>query len=149
MIKMSTYALTALFFVVASISSSVQAQNPSPELAVRAFIDICIKSAPNFVSAQEASKAYGFKKFVGKDGLFFGVNQAENLVVQIKDEQSCSVDIPPVPAQNMSQLFTNELGKVLDQAPSSSSPFRAKVGTQVFMFDYVSHGSHRLIMVKG
>ena len=141
------YALLALLISVAGIPARAQA--PSPQLAAKAFVEICMKTAPTFVDAPEAAKRYDIAKFtISAVGNKLGVSKDDSLIVQIREGKECIVDMPPIPTDAFPLLFTSEVSKFIRQALPPVVPFRVKVGEVEFLFNYESRGFHRLLMMK-
>jgi len=157
--KKSYLGMTLLFLAAAlagcttapptstSISKAPGAASTKIDVGLAAFRDICLATAPSFVSGYAAAKKYG----VEGSTEFGGITGDGSLSVQIKPGKECAVTTETRPGPIVHAQFLQTVANVA-ATPSGikggQTPFNANVGGNNFIFQHDRNGGEAYVMIK-
>lgn len=86
--KFSAAAVLAACLTIPHVALAEPKSSKGNDIAIAAFKDICLASAPTFATAAAKAKRYGVK---GADQQFGGMTEDQSMSVQIKPKRECAV----------------------------------------------------------
>lgn len=116
--------------------------------AIKAFTDICLKTAPSFSGAAKEASAYGVTEITDAGFMKMGFNQDQSLGVQIKENKECAITTPNQRDQSLTKKFTQAVGQHTGAPAAKSAPFKGKIGNEVFIFQHDRQGGEAFVMLN-
>lgn len=136
------------FFVAIGVAISANASADGVTPAIKAFSDICLKTAPSFANAQKASAAFGVTSFDDLEGMKMGMTSDGSLGVQITGDKECVITIEAQKDSTLTLQFIQAVSETLGMTPAKQVPFRAKIGQSMFIFQHDREGGEAFVMLK-
>ncbi|MET3443168.1 hypothetical protein ABIC94_003957 [Variovorax paradoxus] len=128
--------------------TTVEAVSPNTPEAIRAFEEICLKTAPTFARAAGAAGAFGVSDFTSLGPGKMGFNRDQSLGVQIKEGIECAITTPSQTDRGLTRVFLQSVARAANASPASKVPFRAAVAGQMFIFQHDRSGGEAYVMLK-
>lgn len=117
-------------------------------MAIRAFEDVCLKTAPSFSGAAQAAATFGIVDLTDAGFMKTGFNKDQSLGVQIKANNECAVTTP----SQRDNTLTRQLLQVVSQhaaAPQSNQvPTKVIIKGIPFIFQHDRDGGEAFVMLK-
>lgn len=145
-----TLAVAALAAGCASSNRPAVTDAPSQTTAeaIKAFDEICLKTAPTFTRAASAAGAFGISDLSSLGTAKMGFNGDQSLGVQIKEGVECVITTPSKTDRGLTRSFQQSVARAAGVPPASSVPFRADVAGQTFVFQHDRSGGEAYVMLK-
>jgi hypothetical protein len=126
--------------------SGAPVTNASYDLGVRAFQDVCIATAPSFVDAPTAAKAFGLSGLkAGEDGV--AMSKDQKISVQLKPGTECAVSTQGRPGDTVGNQFLRAIVAATG-TKGKELPLLGKIGGSSFIFQHDRTGGEAYAMVK-
>lgn len=148
---MNSKSLTVTTFAVAFALNPLWAnadQNNEKSVAIKAFADICIKTAPSFSDAANAAKSYGIEKFDDLGFMVMGSTKDQSLSVQIQKNKECAITTETQSDKSLTQQFIQTVSESTNSEVATKVPFKAKIQNDVFIFHHDRKGGEAYVMLK-
>lgn len=116
--------------------------------AIRAFEDVCLKTAPTFSKAAAAAAGFGIGDITDVGFMKMGFNKDQSLGVQIKDNKECVITTPSQSNATLTRQFLQAVGRSSGTTPSNRVPVKATVGGESFIFQHDRKGGEAFVMLK-
>jgi hypothetical protein len=142
--------LTALATTVTALQPAPAEANPSvaAKAAVKAFTDICLKTAPSFSLAEKEAAAHGITEISNEGGMKMGFNADQSVGIQIKPNKECVVTTDTQDDKTLTQQFIGAVAQHTSTTPARRVPFHATLGESVFIFQHDRNGGEAFVMLK-
>ncbi len=145
--------LISLFSVITAFSASSSiASDASLEatkaLAIKAFVDICVRTAPSFADAAIAAKSYGIDEIRDLGFMAMGATSDQKVAVQIKKNMECAITTESQTDATLTRQFIQSVAEVTKSEPRAKVPFRASVQSETFIFQHDREGGEAFVMLK-
>jgi len=120
------------------------------DIAVAAFKDVCLRSAPSFATASAKAKRYGIKELLSFGNSAMGMTDDHSLSVEIKPNRECSVTSPNRSNPALHAQFLRAVGEFADtpQANTAGTPFQGVVKGYRFAFLHDRKGGEAYVMLS-
>lgn len=130
--------------------STANATDPASEksLAIRAFTDICLKTAPSFNDAAQAAKAYGISKIDDFGFMKMGATADQSLNVQITSNKECAITTESQGDPTLTQQFIQAVSETTHSTAAPKTPFTAKINNAMFIFEHDRKDGEAYVMLK-
>lgn len=128
-------------------STTVDPSPSSMPAAIRAFEEICLKTAPTFSRAASAAGAFGVTDFTSLGPGKMGFNRDQSLSVQIKEGIECAITTPTQSDRTLTRTFLQSVARAVNASPAAKVPFRANIAGQTFIFQHDRSGAARVKVV--
>lgn len=141
---------TAMLCLLCACASNPanQGSSSNPPVAVRAFRDICLKTAPSFSQAEQEAKAYGVGELSDAGFMKLGFNRDQSLSVQVSADKECTVTTPGKHDSNLTAHFLATISQHLGTRLPQSVPVKARIGDDIFIFHHDREGGEAFVMMK-
>lgn len=119
--------------------------------AIRAFEEVCLKTAPTFSLPDVANAAAAFGIVAQPDDGFFrkmGANKDESLGFIIEENKECWIITTPQPTDTLTKEFLQMVRRHSGTVPSKGVPITATVRGNTFIFDHDRRFGEAFIMVR-
>lgn len=116
--------------------------------ALRAFENLCLKTAPSFAGAEAAASGFGITPFIDVGGLKMGMGQGGELSVQITPGQECAVTIPGQRSAGLTRQFLQSVGRYTDGKAIDRVPARISLGGTAFIAQHDRKGGEAFVLLK-
>jgi hypothetical protein len=146
-IAASTLALTIIASQPASAGSP--GATKVTEVAIAAFRDLCLKTAPSFEKGIAEAKRYGAKKMDGTDAIgWIGTTADGSLSVQIKPNKECATTSENKRDPSLQKQFAQVVTDVTDSAPaeSNTAAFFGTIRRHRYLFLHDRRGGEAYVM---
>lgn len=121
------------------------------DVAITAFKDVCLRSAPSFASASAKAKRYGIKKLMMLGDAAMGMTDDHSLSVQIEPNRECSVTSPNRSDPALHAQFLRAIGEFADKAPQANkagTPFPGIINGHRFIFQHDRKGGEAYVILS-
>lgn len=121
------------------------------DVAITAFKEVCLRSAPSFAAASAKAKRYGIKKLVTFGNAAMGMTDDKSLSVQIEPNRECSVTSPNRSNPALHAQFLRAIGEFADKTPQANkagTPFPGMVKGHRFVFQHDRKGGEAYVMLS-
>jgi hypothetical protein len=143
----------AVLALVIIAPQSVSAGSPGAgkvtEVAIAAFRDLCLKTAPSFEKGIAAAKRYGVKKMDGTDAIgWIGDTADGSLSVQIKPNKECATTSENKRDPSLQTQFTQVVTDVTDSVPAEANTlaFFGTIHGHRYLFLHDRRGGEAYVM---
>ena len=133
----------------------VASSSPVPvgktDIAIKAFKELCLQTAPSFAAGISGAKRYGVKSFMDMGGEQSGMTADNSMSVQIKPNHECAITSPNRSDPTLHQQFARVVAEFADKVPADSKanqPFAAKVKGKAFVFQHDRKGGEAYVMLS-
>jgi hypothetical protein len=136
--------------------TQIQGQSPTqaeelatiPNLAantsvIKAFEEICLKTAPSFSNAMVVSADYGILDFIQFGEVTIGATQDNSISLELVANKECVVSTKKLKDDNLVAQFQQKVAQFTDDANDADevsqalhAPFKAKLNGQNFVFKH-------------
>jgi hypothetical protein len=144
------FAAVALAVAVPhSASAGSSSGGKATEVAIAAFRDLCLKTAPSFEKGIAAAKRYGVKKTDVSDGIgWIGSTADGSLSVQIKPNKECATTSENKRDPSLQKQFAQAVADVTDSAPADSNTpaFSGTIRGHRYLFLHDRRGGEAYVM---
>jgi len=117
-------------------------------VAIRAFEEVCLKTAPSFSGAAQVAANFGIVDLTDAGFMKMGFNKDQSLGVQIKSNNECVITTP----SQRDNTLTRQLLQVVSQhaaaPPSNRVPTKVIVKGVPFIFQHDRDGGEAFVMLK-
>jgi hypothetical protein len=146
------YLVTTLFALSGCTTNPPQpsASLPSRDVAeaIRAFENVCLKTAPSFSGAAQAAREFGIVEISDFEFMKSGFNKDQSLGVQIKADNECVITTPEQKDNTLTRQFLQTVSKYAGKIPSVRTPIKAGVNGVTFIFLHDRKGGEAYVMLK-
>lgn len=134
--------------IVPQTASAAPKSSKGNDIAIAAFKDVCLASAPTFATAAAKAKRYGVKD---ADQQFGGMTEDGSMSVQVKPKKECAVTSenrsdPTLYAQFLRVIASS--GVDAPQGGKSGKPFVATIKGKRFVFQHDRRGGEAYVMIS-
>ncbi|MES2771790.1 MAG: hypothetical protein V4623_07400 [Pseudomonadota bacterium] len=123
-------------------------QNAEPNTSLRAFEEVCIRTAPSFSGAKAAAEKYGITDIEDMGFAHIGMSKDESIGVQIKPDNECVITTAVQKASNLTREFLQVVGRNSKTAASTKVPTKAQINGTTFIFHHDRNGGEAFVMLK-
>jgi len=134
-----------------STTKIVQNDETSPgkaSNAIRAFEDVCLKTAPSFSGAPKAASSFGITEIIDAGFMKMGFNKDHSLSVQIKPNKECVITTPSQHDDTLTNQFLQVISQYSGETPDNHVPTEADINGIPFMFQHDRKGGEAYVMLK-
>ncbi len=117
-------------------------------VALKAFNDVCLKTAPTFANAATAAAAYGITDITDAGFSKLGFNQDHSLGVQIKESKECVITTPEQKNPALTKLFLQQISRASGASLPKSVPVKATINGELFFFLHDRKGGETFVMLN-
>ena len=117
------------------------------DIAIAAFKDACLRSAPSFASALAKAKRYGVKETTKLGDSNIGMTSDDSISVQVRLKRECAVTSPNRSNPTLHAQFLRAIAEFADAAPQGSKAgarFTGIVQGHRFVFMHDGKGGEAL-----
>lgn len=141
-------------------TTTINQANPSPALVqnisvIKAFEEICIKTAPSFANAMVVSADYGILDFIQFGEVRLGATQDSSISLELIENKECIVSTKTLkdgnPLEQLQQKvmqFTDDAQDANDVAQALHAPFKARLNGQNFVFKHNQEEGETFLMLN-
>lgn len=146
-------AFIAAFGIIAtsSVNSSIafaSDQGIEKAAAIKAFVDICLKTAPSFIDAAKAAKSFGIDEISDLGFMAMGSTKDQSIAIQIQKNKECVVTTGSQIDKTLTQQFIQAVGEITNSEAAARTPFKAKIQNEMFIFQHDRKGGEAFVMLK-
>jgi len=144
-------ALTANLAVPPIAAAAPIEAGKGVDVAIAAFKDVCLRSAPSFAGASAKAKRYGIKELTAFGDSAMGMTDDNSLSVQIKPNRECAVTSPNRSNPALHAQFLRAISEFADKAPQNNkagTPFPSMVKGHRFVFQHDRNGGEAYVMLS-
>ncbi len=142
-------AVTVLTACATNPSATNSVASPTEtSMAIQAFTDICLKTAPSFSGAAKAAAAYGITDIADAGFMRMGFTKDQSLGVQIKGGKECVITTADQRDRTLTKQFLQAVSQHSGSSVPQSVPVRAKIGNEVYIFQHDRKGGEAFVMLK-
>jgi hypothetical protein len=124
-------------------------QNGEITEAIRAFENICLKTAPSFSGAIQAATSFGIIEITDAKSMKIGFNKDKNLRVEIMTEDYCAITTPSQRNNTLTNQFLQVVGQYSSTPLSNQVPTEADIKEETFIFHHDDReGKEGFLMLK-
>ena len=146
----ATISMSVIFFLFVASAPLANAsdQITEPSQAIKAFVDICLKTAPSFSEAAAAAKSYGIEEITDLGFATMGATKDQSMAVQISKNKECAITTESKSSGALTQQFIQAVSENTSTDAATKVPFRAKVKDDTFIFQHDRKGGEAFVMLK-
>ena len=144
---LSLFTTTTIFLLSATFSPAVFSEETKSE-SIKAFTDICLKTAPTFANASKEALAYGVTEITDVGFMKMGFNKDQSLSVQIKDNKECAITTPSQSSTTLTKEFLTAVSEFSESPISQNVPTKATIQKEVYIFQHDRDGGEAFVMLK-
>lgn len=122
--------------------------NMETSAAIKAFEDVCLKTAPSFSGAAQAAGNFGITEITDAGFMKMGFNKDQSLGVQIKANKECVITTPPQRNNALTSQFLQLIGRYSTEHPSNRVPTKASIKGVPFIFQHDREGGEAFVMLR-
>ncbi|HEX8045977.1 hypothetical protein [Rhizobium sp.] len=147
----------ALAVALAGCTTAEQSQPVAPaptgktDIAIKAFKELCLQTAPSFAAGISGAKRYGIKQLLDLGGDQSGMTDDKSMSVQIKPNRECAITSPNRADPTLHRQFVSVIAEFADKVPADSKanqPFVAMVKGKRFIFQHDRNGGEAYVMLS-
>lgn len=116
--------------------------------AIRAFEEVCLKTAPSFSGASQAAANFGIIEITDVGFSKMGFNKDQSLGVQIKANNECVITTPSQRDTTLTTQFLQTVGRHSSTTPGNRVPAEGNVKGVTFIFQHDRRGGEAYVMLK-
>ena len=148
--KFACLAIAVVSSTACATNSSIVADTSTREIpeAIRAFEEVCLKTAPGFSTAADAAARLGMAELTDAGFMKMGFNKNQSVGVQIKENNECVMTTPSQRNGSLTRRFLQAIGQFSRTAPSTTVPAKATIGGEAFIFLHDRKGGEAFVMLK-
>ena len=147
-----TYLATTVLTLSACVTHKPvpvsETPNAETAAAIKAFEDVCLKTAPSFSGAAQAAGSLGITEITDAGFMKMGFNKDQSLGVQIKADKECVITTPPQRNNSLTSQFLQLIGRYSTLSPSNQVPIKASIKGVPFIFQHDRKGGEALVMLR-
>ncbi len=117
------------------------------DVGIRAFTDVCLKTAPSFAKGAEQASKYGVALTMDLGTGKTGMSKDGSLSVQIKPNAECAVTTENRPGSKVRDQFLDAVAAATGEAKSVTAPFTRVVKGRTFVFVHDRKGGEAYVMI--
>lgn len=140
-------ALSACTTTSQDASPVALADGDEADIGIRAFSDVCLKTAPSFAKGAEQASKYGVALTMDLGIGKMGMSKDRSLSVQIKPNKECAVTTETRPGNKVRDQFLDAVATSIGQPRSVTTPFVAITKGQGFVFHHDRKGGEAYVMI--
>ncbi|MGB1238160.1 MAG: hypothetical protein ACPG4U_08110 [Pseudomonadales bacterium] len=144
---MKAIYITALAALLGGCSSFTPYDRDTP-LAVRAFADICLASAPSFDAAQQNARAYKLEAFRDFGASRSAMTADQRLGVQVKPGKECVITTAKQRDNTLTAAFIETVTRATGSESVAKTPFVATLGAANYIFLHDRKGGEAFVMLQ-
>lgn len=145
---------------ISSNTTTINQANPGSALVqnisvIKAFEEICIKTAPSFANAMVVSADYGILDFIQFGEVRLGATQDSSISLELIENKECIVSTKTLkdgnPLKQLQQKvvqFTDDAQDANDVAQALHAPFKARLNGQNFVFKHNQEEGETFLMLN-
>ena len=145
---------------ISSDTTTINQANPGSALVqnisvIKAFEEICIKTAPSFANAMVVSADYGILDFIQFGEVRLGATQDSSISLELIENKECIVSTKTLkdgnPLEQLQQKvmqFTDDAQDANDVAQALHAPFKARLNGQNFVFKHNQEEGETFLMLN-
>lgn len=121
------------------------------DIAVKAFRELCLQTAPSFEAGITGAKRYDVKDFYDLGGEQSGMTKDNSMSVQIKPGKECAITSPNRSDPTLHQQFLRTVAEFADKVPQDdkpNQPFVATIKGKRFIFQHDRKGGEAYVMLN-
>ncbi|EJL54646.1 hypothetical protein PMI09_02389 [Rhizobium sp. CF122] len=121
------------------------------DIAIAAFKDVCLRSAPSFASALTKAKRYGVKETTKLGDSNIGMTSDDSISVQVKLKRECAVTSPNRSNPTLHAQFLRTIAEFADAPPQGNKagvPFTGTIQGHRFVFMHDRKGGEAYVMIS-
>ncbi len=121
------------------------------DVAITAFKELCLRSAPSFAGASAKAKRYGITEFMPLGDATMGMSADHSISIQIEPNRECSVTSPNRPNPTLHEQFLRAVGEFADKTPQTNkagTPFPGKIKGHPFVFQHDRKGGEAYVILS-
>ena len=145
---LSALVLTMSACATTQTGSTAVAQGAVSAEAIRAFEDVCLKTAPSFDGAIKAAGSVGITKLTDAKFMMMGFNKDQSLGFQVKANVECVITTPSQENGTLTTQFLETVRRHATTGTFNRVPTRATVAGQTFAFTHNRGGGEAFVMLK-
>ncbi|MEF0938951.1 hypothetical protein [Rhizobium sp. BR 362] len=154
--KIATIGLALTMALAGCTTSSPQPTSAAPvpsgktDVAITAFKELCLQTAPSFAAGIQGAKRYGVT-FLDLGGEQSGMTKDESMSVQIKPGKECAITSPNRADPTLHQQFLSTVAEFADKVPQDdkpNQPFVATIKGKRFIFQHDRKGGEAYVMLN-
>lgn len=134
--------------MVPQVALAAPKSSTGNDIAVAAFKDVCLASAPTFATAAAKAKRYGVKD---ADQQFGGMTDDHSMSVQIKPKKECAVTSENRSDRTLHAQFLRVIaasGAEVPKDAKAGQPFVATIKGKRFIFQHDRRGGEAYVMLS-
>lgn len=145
---------------ISSNTTTINQVNPGSALVqnisvIKAFEEICIKTAPSFANAMVVSADYGILDFIQFGEVRLGATQDSSISLELIENKECIVSTKTLkdgnPLKQLQQKvvqFTDDAKDANEVAQALHAPFKARLNGQNFVFKHNQEEGETFLMLN-
>lgn len=116
--------------------------------AIKAFEEVCLRTAPSFLGAVKAAGAFGVSELSDEGYMKMGFNKDKSLGVQVKENNECVITTPEQASSTLTRQFLQVVSQHASEPPSDRVPAKASINGVRFIFQHDREGGEAFVMLK-
>jgi len=143
-------AMTVGMAVCTASAAAPPVASGKTDIAIKAFKDLCLKTAPSFTAGISGAKRYGVTDFDDLNGGKDGMTKDHSMSVQIKPGRECAITSPNRADPTLHQQFLRAVAEFADNVPMNdkpNQPFVATIKGKRFIFQHDRNGGEAYVMI--
>ena len=129
-------------------STNSDTANAAMPEAIKAFNDVCLKTAPTFSNAEKVAASYGMSDLLDLGFTKTGFNKDQSLGVQIKENKECVITTPSQQSKILTKTFLKIVEQYSSTPVSKTVPTKATINGKIFIFMHDRNGGEAYVMLN-
>lgn len=146
--KFNVVAVVSACLISPHVALAEPKSSKGNDIAIAAFKDVCLASAPTFATAAAKAKRYGVKS---ADPQLGGMTEDRSMSVQIKPKRECAVTSERRSDRTLHAQFLRVIagfGVDVPQGSKAGTPFVAMIKGKRFIFQHDRQGGEAYVMIS-
>jgi hypothetical protein len=122
--------------------------NTNNNVALSAFENICLKTAPSFTGALQAASHYGITNTADFGYATSGFNKDQSLGIQIKANKECVITTPARQNNTLTRQFIQLVSRYSNISLPNRVPLKVDFDSMPFIFHHDREGGEAFVMVR-